>query len=141
MKLIGELRKITARRDDKNQAIEIHIDKVEYLTHKKDGRYFQAFDFEDSFETPLIITGDCLAQSSVSEPENGEFDFTVYDKVGDEYIANKNKTLEVTTFFDEEENLTILSEIYYSETLPPAEFEKLKLEREKTRKFIGRKKR
>ena len=51
MKLTGDIKKITTKREYKHQDIELEIDKVEYMTNKKDGHYFQAFDYEVELET------------------------------------------------------------------------------------------
>jgi len=139
MKLNGDIRKIGMKRDSKFQDISVEIDKVEYLTHKKDGRYFQAFDYEVELETPLIITGDRLAKKNQKPMEEGELEFLVYDIVNGEYVLNENVQLEVITAFDFEENLLILSWGYYGITIPPKEFEALKKEHEKLKGFKSRK--
>ena len=139
MKLTGDIRRIKTNRDDRNRDIEIQIEKVEYLTHKKDGRYFQAFDFEDTLEAPLVITGDCLALKPGKPAAEGEYEFNVYDQTEEGYVLNPDKELTLTIFYDFEEDLIILNGLYYSVTLPPKEFEQLKKEREKEKGFKNRK--
>src|SRR5688572_3473189 len=139
MKLTGDIKKITTKRDSKHQGIELEIDKIEYITHKKDGRYFQTFDYEVELETPLIITGDQLALKHQKPLEEGEYEYNVFDKVEDEYVLNDNIQLELTLAYDFEEGLTFLSSGYYAVTLPPKEFEKLKTEKEKEKAFMNRK--
>lgn len=139
MKLTGDIRKIGLKRDSKYQDISLEIDKVEYLTHKKDGRYFQAFDYEVELENPVIITGDRLAKKDLKPTEEGELEFQVYDLIDGEYVLNENVQLEIITAYDFDENLLILSSVYYSVTVPPKEFEAMKKELEKTKAFKNRK--
>lgn len=139
MRLTGDIRKITTKRDSKNQDIEILIDRVEYLTHKKDGNYFQTFDYEVALETPLVITGDRLALKNAKPSADGEYEYNVYELVGEEYVLNADKILDLTLAYYPEEDLTILSTGYYAETLPPKEFELLKKEHEKKNSFKNRK--
>jgi hypothetical protein len=139
MKLTGDIRKIGTKREDKNQDISLEINRIEYLTHKKDGNYYQAFDLEVVLEKPLIITGDQLARKNIKPSEEGEIIFELYDKVGDEYVLNKNLELEIIVAYDMEEDLLILSSVYYAEMLPPKEFEAFKKEYEKTNAFKNRK--
>lgn len=139
MKLIGDIKKITTKRDSKHQGIELHIDRIEYLTHKKDGRYFQAFDYEDELEIPLVITGDRLSLKNLKPLEEGEYEYNVFDKVGEDYKLNENIQLELTLAYDFEEDLTILTTGYYGVTIPPKEFEQLKKEREKEKAYRNRK--
>ncbi|KAA9345597.1 hypothetical protein [Adhaeribacter soli] len=139
MKLTGDIKRIKNKRDDRNQDIEIEVDKIEYLTSKKDGRYFQAFDFEETLETPLVITGDCLALKPGKPAEEDEYEFNVYDKEGEEYVLNPDKFLSLSIAYDFDEDLTILTSVYYSVTLPPKDFEELKKEKEKERSFKNRK--
>ena len=140
MKLTGDIRKIGTKREDKHQDILLEINRVEYVTHKKDGNYFQAFDLEVELEKPLIISGDCLAKKNLKPTEEGELIFDVYDKTDGEYLLNKNRELEIIVAYDFEEDLLILSSVYYAEILPPKEFEALKKEYEKTTAFKNRKK-
>lgn len=139
MKLTGDIRRIKTQRENRNRDIEIEIEKVEYLTHKKDGRYFQTFDYEDTLESPIVITGDCLALKPGKPAEEGEYDFVVFDKEGEEYKANPDKELTLTVAYNFEENLNILNGLYYTVTLPPTAFEQLKKEREKEKGFKNRK--
>jgi hypothetical protein len=139
MKLTGDLNKITTKRNTNNQGIELHLDKIEYLTQKKDGRDFQTFDYEDELEPPLVITGDRLALKHQKPLEEGELEFNVFDKVGEEYVLNENIQLELTVAYNPEEGMTILSSGYYAVTIPPKDFEQLKMEREKEKAFKNRK--
>ena len=139
MKLTGDIRKIGLKRDNKFQEIALEIDKVEYLTHKKDGRYFQAFDYEVELENPIVITGDRLAKKNVKPTEEGELEFQVYDLIDGEYVLNENIQLEIITAYDFDEDLLILSSVYYAVTIPPKEFEALKKEQEKVKAYKNRK--
>ena len=139
MKLIGDIRKIGLKRDNKYQDISLEIDKVEYLTHKKDGRYFQAFDYEVELENPIVITGDRLAKKNLKPTEEGELEFQVYDLTDGEYVLNENVELEIITAYDFDEDLLILSSVYYAVTIPPKEFEAMKNELEKNKAFKNRK--
>ncbi|AKD03999.1 hypothetical protein POKO110462_12725 [Pontibacter korlensis] len=138
MKLKGNLQDIKTSRDSGNKEIEIHIDRVEYLTHKKDGKYFQPFNFEDDLDTPLVITGDCLARIPNKHLEEGEYEFEVYDKVGEGYELNPNKELAVTATYDFDLDLTILTEAYYTVTVSNEEFKQIKADRHKAKKGKGR---
>ena len=138
MKLTGDLRKIGTKRDSKFQDISLQIKKVEYLTYKKDGHYFQAFDYEVELEEPVIITGDRLARKNLKLPE-GELHFEVYDKQGGEYVLNENVKLEVELEYDFEEDVLLLTSVYYAVTLAPKDFEFLKKELEKEKAFRNRK--
>jgi hypothetical protein len=139
MKLTGDIRKIGTKRDDKFEDISLQINRIEYITHKKDGNYYQAFDLEVELEKPLVITGDRLAKKNLKPSEEGEIIFDIYDKEGDDYVLNKNRELEIIVAYDGDEDLLILSSVYYAEVLPPKEFEALKKEYEKTRAFQNRK--
>ena len=139
MKLTGDIRKIGLKRDNKYQDISLEIDKVEYLTHKKDGRYFQAFDYEVELENPIVITGDRLAKKNLKPTEEGELEFQVYDLTDGEYVLNENVELEIITAYDFDEDLLILSSVYYAVTIPPKEFEAMKNELEKNKAFKNRK--
>src|SRR5688572_7771970 len=139
MKLTGDIRKIGLKRNNKFQDISLEIDKVEYLTHKKDGRYFQAFDYEVELENPIVITGDRLAKKDLKPTEEGELEFQVYDLIEGEYVLNENVQLEIITAYDFDEDLLILSSVYYAVTIPPKDFEALKKEQEKSKAFKNRK--
>ena len=133
MRLKGNILDIKFKRETKNQEIELYINKIDYITHKKDGKYFQPFDFEDVPDTPLVITGDCLARIQNNLLDEGEYEFQVYDKEGDEYVLNENKLLTITMMYDEEEQQPILSAVTYEVTLPNEEFKQLKAERHKAK--------
>jgi hypothetical protein len=129
MKLLGDIRRIKNRRDSLNQDIEIHLDKIEYITHKKDGRYFQPFEFIDQLDSPLVITGDCLSRSDDKYLEEGEHAFKVYDKAGDTYALNPNKHLSVILEHDFDTAETILTSLTYSVTVSNEEFKQLQSHR------------
>ncbi|MFC6998828.1 hypothetical protein [Rufibacter roseus] len=131
MKVVGNLRNIGTKRDSKNAGIEIHLDQVEYLTSKKDGRYFQEYEYIDELESSMVITGDCLALDSSKKLDEGEYEFKVYDKIGEEYVLNENKQLTLTMVYDFEENLHILSIASYHVTLAPDDFKELKKTKER----------
>ncbi|WP_205502293.1 hypothetical protein [Rufibacter psychrotolerans] len=142
MKVVGNILTIGTKRDNKHQNIEVYLDAVEYLTSRKDGKYYQDFSYEEELETPLVITGDCLARVPGKQAEEGEYEFRVYDKVGEEYVLNPDKQLSLSLEYDFDENLHILSSAYYAISLPDAEFTKLKAEKEKeksVKKWKGRK--
>ncbi|AKQ45140.1 hypothetical protein TH63_05020 [Rufibacter radiotolerans] len=141
MKVVGNIKSITPQRSSKKQAIELHIDRVEYVTSKKDGRYYQDFNYIDDLDTPLVITGDCLALSTDKKLDEDEYEFHVYDKVGEEYVLNKDKYLFLSMAYDFDEDQHILSEVDYTITLPPDEFDQFKKEREneKALKVLGKK--
>ncbi|MBC5773027.1 hypothetical protein H8S95_03040 [Pontibacter sp. KCTC 32443] len=139
MRLTGNIHDIKAKRDDANKGIELQLDKIEYITHRKDGKYYQPFDFVDELDKPLVITGDCLARVSSKQLEEGEYEFQVYDKVGDEYVLNPNKELALTVTYDFDADLTILTEIYYTVTVSNEEFKQIKTERNKAKKGKGKK--
>ncbi|RNI29185.1 hypothetical protein [Rufibacter latericius] len=143
MKVIGNILDISTQRDSRHQNIEVYLDDIEYLTSKKDGRYYQDFEYLVELETPLVITGDCLARVSGKKPQDGEYEFKVFDREGEEYVHNPAKQLFLTLEYDFDEDLIILSSAYYSVTLPNDEFEKFRTEqeKEKSRKnWKGRKK-
>ncbi|MFT2008605.1 hypothetical protein ACMA1I_08015 [Pontibacter sp. 13R65] len=131
MRLKGNILDIKTKRDSKNAGIELFVNKIDYVTHKKDGRYFQPFDFEDELETPIVITGDCLARIPNNLLEEGEYEFKVFDKEGDEYVLNENKLLTITLMYDEEEQQTIVSAVTYEVTISNEEFKQLKADRHK----------
>jgi len=93
----------------------------------------------DTPDNPLVITGDCLARITDKKLEQGEFEFKVFDKIGEEYELNPNKRLSLTTEYDFDEDLTIVTSVSYSVSLPPAEFEQIKNAREKEKTFKNRK--
>lgn len=134
MRLKGNIQDIKTSRDTKNKDIEVYIDVIEYITHKKDGRFYQPFDFEDKLETPLVITGDCLARTDNKHLEEGEYEFLVYDNDGEDYVLNENKELTIETAYDFDENLTIVTSVYYTVTVSNEEFKQLKTEKSKAAK-------
>jgi hypothetical protein len=138
MRLTGNLQNIKSRRDDANKDITIQVDRVEYITQKKDGKYWQPFDLDIELETPLVITGDCLARTANKHLPEGESEFNVYDKNGDEYELNPDKQLSVTTAYDFDAGLNIVTEVYYTITVSNEEFKKLKEERHKARRGKGK---
>ena len=125
MNIKGNILQIKNKRESKNQNIEIAIDKITYITHKKDGRYFQPFELIENLNTPLIITGDFLARSDNKYLEEGEHEFKVYDQVGDSYELNPNKHLLVTMAHDFDTAEIILTAVDYTVTVGPEEFKKL----------------
>ncbi|WP_192821307.1 hypothetical protein [Rufibacter sp. LB8] len=131
MKIVGNIQAITPNRSSKNKNVELHIDRVEYLTQKKDGRYYQDFDYIDDLDSPLVITGDFLALATDKKLPEGELAFKVYDLVEGEYVHNPQKYLAITLFYDFDENQTILSEVDYVITLDRETFEQLMAAREK----------
>lgn len=134
MKLIGNIQHIKSKRDSNLRNIELHLERVEYVTNRKDGKYLQPFNFIDELATPLVITGDCLARIQDKGLQDGEFDFNVYDKVGDEYVLHEGKLLSILLVYDEEANQHILSSIEYTVTVSNEEFKQLKAERSKENK-------
>ncbi len=134
MKLTGNILDIKNKRDSKNAGIEIEIDKVEYVTYKKDGKYFQPFNFMDELEKPIVITGDRLARVATKHLQEGEYDFQVFDKTGEEYVLNENKFLSVLMVYDEEEQQSFLSSVEYTVTVSNDEFKQIKTDRSKDRK-------
>ncbi|ARS34559.1 hypothetical protein [Pontibacter actiniarum] len=133
MKLVGNIQDIRGSRNTKNEGIALHIDRIEYVTHKKDGRFFQPFDLEVELETPLVITGDCLARTDNKHLEEGEYEFLVYDKVDDGYELNESKQLSIETAYDYDADVTILRSVYYTVTVSNEEFKQLKTEQGKAR--------
>jgi hypothetical protein len=131
MRVTGNIFDITTQRDSRHKDIEVYLDTIEYLTSKKDGRYYQDFEYIDELETPLVITGDCLARVSAKKADDGEYEFKVYDKVGEEYVHNPDKKLYLTLEYDFDEDLTILSSASYYVTMPNEEFTKFRTEKEK----------
>ncbi|MBD1395728.1 hypothetical protein H9Q13_00995 [Pontibacter sp. JH31] len=144
MKLTGNILNVKNKRDDRHAGITLEIDKIEYITHKKDGKYYQPFDLMVELDEPVTLTGDCLARKEDKNLPEGEYDFLVYDKEGDDYVLNENKFLSVLLVYDDEEHEHILSSVEYTITVPNDEFKVLKEEQHKLRaskKGIGRKKR
>ena len=134
MKLTGNILDIKQKRDSKHQDVAIEINRIEYVTHKKDGRYYQPFEFVDEPEVPLVITGDCLSRKSNSHKEEDEYEFNVYDKAGDDYVLNENKFLSITTAYDYDDQLMILSSVRYAVTVTNEEFKQIKTDRHKASK-------
>jgi hypothetical protein len=133
MKLTGNILNVKNKRDDRNAGIAIEVDKIEYITYKKDGKYYQPFNLTVDLETPLVITGDCLARKVDKHLPEGEYDFLVYDKEGDDYVLNESKFLSILMIYDEEEQEHFLSSVEYNVTLPNDEFKVLKEEAHKNR--------
>src|SRR5688500_4620593 len=96
MKLSGNILQVKNKRENKNQDIVLEIDEVEYITHKKDGRFFQPFDHVAELNPPLLITGDCLSRAPKADFDEDDFSFHVYDKEGETYTLNPNKKLTIT---------------------------------------------
>ena len=134
MKLVGNIRQIKQHRDSGNREIELHLGNIEYITHRKDGKYYQPFDFVDELDSPIVITGDCLALADSRHVAEGENIFRVFDKTGDDYVLNENKQLSLTLAYDFDTDTTILASATYTVTLPNEEFKQLKSERSKARK-------
>ena len=134
MRLTGNLSGIKIKRDSRNQDIALQVDQIEYITYKKDGKYFQPFEFIDELETPLVLTGDCLAKSAGKAAEEDEIIFDVYDKTGDDYQLNPDKQLSVTMTYDEEADLHILRSLTYTVTVPNEEFNTIRRERANQKK-------
>lgn len=126
MDLKGNIFQIKNKRDEKNKDIQIEVSQIDYITDKKDGRYYQAFEYTHQLDTPLIITGDCLARIDNKYLEEGEYDFEVYDHSPEGYLLNLNKRLSVTTEFIPEDDLTILTSVLYSVTVSNEEFNAVK---------------
>jgi hypothetical protein len=139
MELKGNILRIKNKRDNQHRDIEIHVDKIEYITHKKDGRFYQAFDYVDILDTPLIITGDCLSRAPKTDFEAEDYVFHVFDKIGDTYILNENKRLVLTLVYVEEAEQTILNTGTYSVTVSNEEFDQIKRDRSKEKKSNKRK--
>ena len=135
MKVIGNILQIKKNRDNQLQEIEVHIDQISYITHKKDGHFFQAFEYVDDLDRPIIITGDCLSLAPNPDFEKEDFNFYVYDKAGEIYTMNENKHLTLTLVYVEEEGQTILNTGTYTVTVPNNEFEQIKKERSKNKKL------
>ena len=134
MRLKGDLQRIKTKRDDGNHDIELHIDKIEYVTYKKDGRFYQPFDFVDEPDTPLTITGDQLARLTGKHLEEGEHEFLVYDKTDEGFEMNENKKLLLTTAYDFDADITILTSVEYVVTVSNEEFQQIKKDRSEEKK-------
>lgn len=140
MKLVGNILDIKKDREDKNAGVEVHLDRVEYITYKKDGHYRQAFEFVDDLDTPLVITGDHLSRINPIRSNEGEHEFRVYDKAEDgTYVLNEDKSLTLTTVYDFDLELTILSAAEYTITVSAEDFKKVQREKgSKQRQNRGR---
>ncbi|GEO05433.1 hypothetical protein AAE02nite_30970 [Adhaeribacter aerolatus] len=125
MNIKGDILQIKNKRDSKHQDIQIQIDTITYITHKKDGRYFQPFELIDNLQNSLLLTGDQLARSDNKYLEEGEHEFKVYDKAGDNYELNPNKHLLVTLEYDFDLAESILTSVEYSVTVSTEEFKEL----------------
>lgn len=134
MKLVGNILDVKGTRDTRNKDIELHINRFEYITHKKDGRFFQPFEIEIEVETPLVITGDCLSRIDNKHLGEGEYEFNVYDKVGEAYELNPNKQLSIEIAYDYDADVTILSHAEYTVTVSNEEFKQLKADSNKEKK-------
>lgn len=134
MRLTGNIRQIKNTRDSRNSDVAVHINTIEYITPKKDGKYYQDFDFVDELDTPLVITGDCLALIHSKQIEEGEYEFHVFDKTDEDYERNENKHLSLTVTYDYDANVTILTSASYVVTVTNEEFKQIKTDRSKARK-------
>ena len=134
MKLNGNIRRIKNKRDSKNQDISLEIDEVEYITYKKDGRFFQPFDHTASLNPPVLITGDCLALAPKTDFDEDDFSYQVYEKDGETYTLNPDKKLTITLITPEETGETILHSGTYSVTIPNDMFEDIKRESYRNKK-------
>lgn len=142
MRLTGNIRQIKNTRDSRNSDVAVHINTIEYITQKKDGKYYQAFDFVEELDTPLVITGDCLALIPSKHAAEGEYAFNVYDKTGEEYELNENKQLSLALDYDYDAGVAILTSATYTVTVSNEEFKQIKSDRSKARKLKkGRKSR
>lgn len=135
MTLTGNIQRIKSKREDRNQDIVLAIDKIVYVTYKKDGRFYQAFEYIDWLDMPLVITGDCLSRAPNIDFQEEDFAFLVYDKAAESYIIIENKKLVLTLVYVEESEETILHSGTYSVVVPNAEFEQIKRERHKNKKL------
>jgi len=135
MKVIGNIRQIKNTRNSRLQDIEVYIDHISYITHKKDGRFYQPFEYVDTLDSPFIITGDCLALAPNLDFEEEDFNFFVFDKTGEVYTLNDNKRLTLTLVYADEAEQTILNTGTYTVTVPNEEFEQIKKERSKNKKL------
>jgi len=135
MKVIGDILRIKNVRSSQHQDIEVHIDEIYYITQKRDGRFFQPFEYVDALDTPLVISGDLLARAPNTDFEEEDFNFYVFDKTDETYTINENKHLNLTLVYVEEVEQTILNTGTYSVTVPNEEFERIKKERSKNKKL------
>ena len=126
MRLTGNINLIKQKRDSARHDIAIEIDKIEYITYKKDGKYHQPFDLTFELDAPIFITGDRLARKDTRHLEEGEHEFHVYDLVDGNYELNPDKQLAVTTASDFDLGQTILTFVNYSEVVPADVFNQLK---------------
>ncbi|WP_162054227.1 hypothetical protein [Pontibacter pamirensis] len=135
MRVTGNIRQIKNSRDSRNKDIAVHINTVEYITQKKDGKYYQAFDFVDELDIPLVITGDCLALTNSKQSAEGEYEFQVFDTTEeDDYELNENKHLALTLDYDFDAEVAILTSATYTITVSNEDFKQIKSERSKARK-------
>jgi hypothetical protein len=141
MTLTGNILDITTKRDSRHQDIALQVDKVEYITSRKDGHFFQDFDFVDTLDSPLVLTGDCLARVDNKKEEPGEYEFKVFDKAGEEYVLNDRKHLLITMEYIEEDDLTILTSVSYAVTVSNEEFQQIKRDKNKEKMLKKRKER
>lgn len=139
MKLTGDINRVKNKRDSRNQDIEIHVDKIMYITQRKDGRFFQAFDYEDELDTPVVITGDMLARTPNTDFAKDDYTFQVYDKTDDTYTLNPNKELTLTVIYPEEADQPILSALTYAVTVTNKEFDQIKRDRSQEKKSSKKK--
>lgn len=139
MTLTGNIRDITTKRDSRHRDIALQVDKVEYVTSRKDGHFYQDFDYVDVLDVPLVLTGDCLARDPKQQEEPGEYTFLVFDKVGEDYVRNEQKRLEVTMEYVEEEGLTLLTSLTYTVMVSNEEFQQIKRDRNKEKMARKRK--
>jgi hypothetical protein len=128
MRLTGNINNIKQKRDSEHKDVAIEINKIEYVTYKKDGKYHQPFDFVYELETPLIITGDRLAKKDTKHLEEGELEFTVYDVEDDTYVLNPDKQLAVTTAYDYDLDVNLLTFVNYTVVISNEAFQQLKSE-------------
>lgn len=131
MRLTGNILDITHKRDSRHRDITLAVDRIEYITSRKDGHFFQEFDYVDELDTPLVLTGDCLARSDKKLWEPGEYAFLVYDKVGEDYVLNDRKHLWIAMEYIEEDDLTILRTAKYSVMVSNEAFQQIKTNRNK----------
>ncbi len=136
MRLVGNINQIKQKREDSNREVEIHLDKIEYITHKKDGKYYQPFDYVDELETPLVITGDLLSRVPVPTMhlEEGESEYYVYKQTDEGYAVDENIYLSLLVTYDFDANINILTSAAYMVTIPNDEFQKIKSDRAKARR-------
>jgi hypothetical protein len=134
MKLTGDLLRVKTKRENKNADIRLEIDEVEYITHKKDGRFFQPFDHVAQLNPPLFITGDCLSRAPAADFDDEDYRFFVYEKEGETYVQNPDKRLVVTIVQVEETGETLLHSGTYTVTISNDAFEDIKRESYRSKK-------